>query len=96
MRCFIVIHGAGAMLVASSFTSATHPILVQRLKANDINRMILMQVPEELVRERYPESYDRVSRIMGKDEFHVIDFNGSSVFNRFRFGEMGDPMLVEF
>lgn len=96
MRCFIVIYGAGAMLVASSFTSPTNPILVNRLRANDINRMILMQVPEELVRERYPLSYDRVARIMGKDEFHVIDFNGGSVFNRFKFGELGNPMMVEF
>ncbi len=96
MRCFVVSYGAGTMLVASTFRSSTDPILIKRLKANDIHRMILMEVPVELCRQRYGESFERVERIIGKDEFHVLDFNGSSVFKNFSFSEMGEPIFVEF
>lgn len=96
MRCYVVIYGGGTCLVASSLKTPTDPILVNRLRANDIARMMLMEVPEDLCRQRYGETFERVSRIMGKDEFHVLDFNGASVFAKFSFSEMGPPVMVEF
>ena len=96
MRCFVVIYGAGTMLVLSTFKSATNPILVQRLRGSDISKIILMEVPLELAEQRYGENFLRVSKLMGSDEFRVLDFNGSSVFNRFTFAEMGQPVMVEF
>ncbi|MCA1990340.1 MAG: hypothetical protein LDL07_14560 [Desulfarculus sp.] len=96
MRCFVVIYGAGAMLVLSTFKSSTHPILVQRLKGSDIHRIILMEVKLELARERYGENFERVEKILGPDQFKVLDFNGGSVFKKFSFSEMGQPLMVEF
>lgn len=96
MRCFVVIYGAGAMLVLSTFKSSTHPILVQRLKGSDIHRIVLMEVPVDLARERYGENFERVRTLLGPEEFKVLDFNGSSVFKKFSFSEMGQPLMVEF
>ncbi len=96
MRCFVVIYGAGTMLVLSTFKSATHPILVQRLKGSEISKIILMEVPLELAEKRYGENFFRVKKLLGPEEFKVLDFNGSSVFNKFSFSEMGQPMMVEF
>ncbi|MFZ5585067.1 MAG: hypothetical protein ACOZHQ_03965 [Thermodesulfobacteriota bacterium] len=96
MRCFVVIYGAGAMLVLSTFKSSTHPILVQRLKGSDIHRIILMEVPVDLARERYGENFERVRSLLGPEEFKVLDFNGGSVFRKFSFAEMGQPLMVEF
>lgn len=96
MRCFVVIYGAGAMLVISTFKSATNPILVQRLKGSDIHRIILMEVKLDLARERYGENFERVEKLIGPDQFKVLDFNGASVFNKFSFAEMGQPLMVEF
>jgi hypothetical protein len=96
MRCFVVVYGAGAMLVLSTFKTSTHPILVQRLKGSDIHRIMLMEVKLELARDRYGENFERVEKILGPDQFKVLDFNGASVFNKFSFSEMGQPLMVEF
>lgn len=95
MRCFLVVFGAGAALVASSYNSTTNPMLVKQLKNNGINRMILMQVSSELCRQRYGEHFEEIERRLGKDEFRVVDFNGCSVFDKFSFAELGQPILVE-
>jgi phenylacetate-coenzyme A ligase PaaK-like adenylate-forming protein len=84
------------ILVVTTLKSATDPALVRRLMANDIHKMILMEVPVELVRERYGEHFERIVQILGREEFRVVDFNGSSVFNKFTFAEMGAPLQVEF
>ncbi|MCB2187226.1 MAG: hypothetical protein KQJ78_12465 [Deltaproteobacteria bacterium] len=96
MRCFVVVFGGGTLLVASSFKSPTHPDLVRRMVSNDVHRMILMEVPAELCQERYPDNYSMALRTLGKDEFRVLDFNGSSVFSKFSFKEMKEPVMVEF
>ncbi|MCA1905212.1 MAG: hypothetical protein LDL11_01320 [Desulfarculus sp.] len=96
MRCFVVVYGAGAMLVLSTFKTSTHPILVQRLKGSDIHRIMLMEVKLDLARERYGENFERVEKIIGPDQFKVLDFNGASVFKKFSFSEMGQPLMVEF
>lgn len=96
MRCFVVIYGAGAMLVLSSFKSSTHPELVARFKASDISKMILMEVPLAMAKERYGESFDRLAKLLGKDEFRILDLSGASVFNHFKLSEFGPPLMVEF
>jgi len=96
MRCFVVVSGAVTLMVMSTHKSATHPDLAKRLKANDIKQMMLMEVSVDLARERYGEHFEDLSRKMGKDEFRVLDFNGGSVFRRFSFREMGEPIKVEF
>ncbi|ADK84853.1 putative cytoplasmic protein [Desulfarculus baarsii DSM 2075] len=95
MRCFVVIFGSGAVLVASSHKSTTNPVLVKQLKSNGVGRMILMQAPIELCRARYGEHFEDIERRLGKDEFRVVDFNGCSVFDKFSFAELGQPILVE-
>lgn len=96
MRCYIVDCGAITILVVTTLKSATDPVLVRRLKANEISKMMLMEVPVNLVRERYGEHFDRIVQILGSEEFRVVDFNGSSIFSKFTFSEMGEPLRVEF
>ncbi|KIX11926.1 hypothetical protein [Dethiosulfatarculus sandiegensis] len=96
MRCYVVFGGAVTILVVSTFKSATHPDLAARLKANDINRMILMEIPIDLVKERYQEQFERVAQLLSKDDFRVVDYNGASVLNKFAFSEMGVPIMIEF
>lgn len=96
MRCFVVIYGAGALLAVSTYKSSTHPELVARLKGSDISKIILMEVPLELARQRYGATFDAVTKRLGPEDFKILDFNGASVFNHFKFAEMGSPMMVEF
>lgn len=96
MRCFVVIYGAGTILVLSTYKSAAHPDLVRRLKANGIQRVILMEVPLALAEERYGDLFWQMKAMVGPDNFRILDLNGASVFQRFSFKEMGQPMLVEF
>jgi hypothetical protein len=96
MRCYVVFGGAVTILVVSNFKTATHPDLVARLKANDINRMILMEVPIDLVKDRYEEQFERVAKLLGIEDFRVVDYNGASVLNKFAFSEMGVPIMIEF
>ena len=96
MRCFVVIYGAGAMLALSTFKSSTHPTLVQRLKGSGISRIILMEVPLALAEERYGEVFQQLKKAIDVDDFRILDFSGASVFGRFKFSEMGQPMMVEF
>ena len=96
MRCFIVISGANTLLVASNLRSPSHPDLVRRLKANDIHRVILLEVSSQLVRQRYGDHYKMVTERLSDDDFRVVDFNGASVFRKFSFSEMGEPIMVEF
>ncbi len=96
MRCYVVIYGAGTMLVLSSYKSSTHPDLVSRFKGSDVSKIILLEVPQELAKERYGEKFERLASQLGKEEFRILDINGASVFNRFKFSEMGQPLMVEF
>ncbi len=96
MRCFVVISGAGTMLVLSTFKSSTHPTLVQRFRASGISRMILMEVPLVLAEERYGEVFEQLKRLIGQDDFRILDLSGASVFGKFSFSEMGHPIMVEF
>ena len=96
MRCFIVFYGAGTILVLSTYKSATDPRVARRLQGSNITKMILMEVPLDLVRERYGEHFEEISRMVGSEAFKVLDFNGASVLNRFTFAEMGPPIMVEF
>ena len=96
MRCFVVISGAGTMLVLSTFKSSTHPTLVQRFKASGISRLILMEVPLALAEERYDEMFQQLKRQIGPEDFRILDFSGASVFGKFSFSEMGHPIMVEF
>ncbi|MFH1033110.1 MAG: hypothetical protein V1806_01265 [Pseudomonadota bacterium] len=96
MRCFVVISGAGTMLVLSTFKSSTHPTLVRRFKASGISRMILMEVPLSLAEERYGEVYQELKRLISQEDFRILDLSGASVLDKFSFSEMGQPIMVEF
>lgn len=96
MRCFVVIYGAGAMLALSTYKSSTHPTLVRRLKGSGVSRVILMEVPLALAEERYGELCEDLQKALGPDDFRILDISGASVFNKFKFSEMGQPIMVEF
>ncbi len=96
MRCHIVNCGTTNILIVSNLTSSSMPDLQERLRANEINKMILREVPVELVRERYGEHFDKLVAKMGDKQFRVVDFNGASIFKRFSFSEMGEPITWEF
>ncbi len=96
MRCYVLICGALTVLVASTLKSATDPRLVNRLKANGITKMMLLEVPVALVQERYGEHFAGLAAMLGKDDIRIVDFNGASVFRKFSFSELGEPLKVEF
>lgn len=84
------------MLVLSTYKSSTHPSLVERFKASGISRMILMEVPLALAESRYGEVFQKLKRGVGQDDFRIVDLSGASVFSKFSFSEMGQPIMVEF
>jgi len=96
MKAGIFFTGSGAVLILTSHDSLNDPDLIEKLKAKGIDKYIAYEVPIDMVRNRYGVHYNAViNDLKQSDDLRVMDFDGRRVFQRFGFGEMGQPMYHE-
>jgi hypothetical protein len=96
MKAIMLVCGNGPLVILTSYESATHPALVERLMAKGINKFLAYEIPLELARERYGGHYHSVTgNLRESDDLRVLDYNGHRIFELFRFDELGPPVIHE-
>ena len=96
MKAGIFFTGSGAVLILTSHDSLSDPGLCEKLQAKGIDKYIAFEVPISMVQNRYGTHYKTVMNDLKQaDDLRVMDFDGRRVFDRFSFGEMGQPTYHE-
>ncbi|MBI1209523.1 MAG: hypothetical protein GC191_19850 [Azospirillum sp.] len=96
MNVFLLLTGSGALAILTTYGSAEEPALLRKLTVKGIDKFLCYQVPLELAKQRYGNHFDLVSQDLGEsDDLRVLDYSGERVFRRFRFDELGPPLIHE-
>ncbi|HLE85582.1 MAG TPA: hypothetical protein VJG13_14670 [Thermoanaerobaculia bacterium] len=92
-RAYLIFTGSGPILVLSTYSKLTDDRLVDKLRYKGIDKFIAYQVDLEAVRQRYPQSYDKVARdLEDGEDIRVLDFNGHQIMANFSLDELGEPI----
>ena len=96
MKAAILFTGSGPLVILTSHTALTDPVLLAKLRAKGISKFIAYEVPMELVEQRYGGHFRTVlSDLRETDDLRVLDFNGERAFRLFRLDELGPPVKHE-
>ncbi len=86
----------GPLLILSTHRAIDDRNLLEKLAAKGITKFMAWQLDEETVRERYGPHYFVVTRdLKDIDDFRILDHDGSRIFERFRFDELGEATMHE-
>lgn len=94
MKAGIIITGSGSILVLTSVDRFEHPDFVGALKQKGINKYILFEAPEELVRSRYGQHYSvTMSDLKQSDVLRIVDVDGQRIFRNFDLETLRGPIF---
>ncbi len=86
----------GPLLILSTYGAINDRNLLEELAAKGISKFMAWELDEETVRERYGAHYFVVTRdLKDIDDFRIVDHDGSRIFERFRFDELGEATMHE-
>ncbi len=86
----------GPLLILSTYPAIDDRELLEKLAAKGINKFIAWELDEESVGERYGSHYFVVTRdLKDSGDMRILDFDGSRIFERFRFDELGEAIVHE-
>ncbi len=87
----------GPIVILSTYPSLEDERFVEKLVAKGIKKFVAFELPVEKCVDKYGNLYNVVaSDLEGvENDFRVLDYDGSSAFNRFSFKEMGEPIYHE-
>jgi hypothetical protein len=96
MKAGIIITGSGSMLALTSCDSFEDPDFVNALRAKGINKYILFEVPEDIVKNRYGQHYFvALSDRLQSDVLRIVDIEGHRIFRNFDLGTLSLPICHE-
>ena len=96
MKTALLFTGSGPLVIATSYTSLTHPALLEKLRAKGIEKFVAYELPVELVKQRYAGHFEvAMQDLHESDDLRVVDFNGERAFRLFHLKELGNPVLFE-
>ena len=96
MRAILLLTASGPIVILTSFASALHPALLDKLKGKGIRKFIAFDLPIEQVRWRYGGHFTVVEEDLDEtDDLRVLDFDGHHIFDLFRFSELGAAIFHE-
>lgn len=96
MKAIMLFTGSGPVVILTSYSSATDPGLLERLKAKGISKFIAFELPLELAKRRYGGHFAVVAQDLHEtDDLRVLDFDGQRAFRLFRFDELGNAAFYE-
>ncbi len=96
MKPVLLLTASGPLVILTSFPSALHPTLLDKLKGKGIRKFIAFDLPPEAVRWRYGGHFTAVAEDLAEtDDLRVLDFDGHHIFDLFRFAELGPPVFHE-
>ena len=96
MKAAILFTGSGPLVILTSHSSLTDPVLLAKLRIKGISKFIAHELPIELAEQRYGGHFRAVlSDLRETDDLRVLDFNGERAFRLFRLDELGPPVKHE-
>jgi len=95
-RAFLVFTGASPILILSTYPKITDERLIDKLRYKGIDKFIAHEVDLEAVKQRYPQSFDSISKdLESEEDLRVLDFNGHQIMANFSLRELGEPIKYE-
>ncbi len=96
MKAIMLLSGNGALMILTSYDSATEAALLDKLAAKGIDKFIAFDVPLELAKERYGGHFDVVMHDLHEsNDLRILDYNGARAFSLFSFAELSEPTFHE-
>lgn len=96
MKAIMLLTGEGALVILTSYSSATDHGLLKKLEAKGIDKFIAHDIPLDLAKERYGQHFTVVSQDLHEtDDLRVLDYSGSRAFKLFSFQELGPVLEYE-
>lgn len=96
MKAVMLLTASGPLVILTSYASALHPALLEKLKGKGIRKFIAFDLPLEAARWRYGGHFTAVAEDLSEsDDLRVLDFDGHHIFDLFRFAELGAPVFHE-
>ncbi|MBF0381612.1 MAG: hypothetical protein HQL69_11375 [Magnetococcales bacterium] len=97
VRAYVVFTGTGPILLVTKLdTGMQGEDATQHLANKGIKKFIAYEVSQEKAEEHYGMRFTAaVNRLASDKDLRVVDVDGHTVFARFSFAEMGEPVYVE-
>ena len=96
MKAALLIAGSGPLVILTSHTSFTNPVLIKKLREKRIEKFIAYELPLAVVQERYGGHFQHVMQDLHEsDDLRVLDEDGERAFHLFRFKELAEPVMFE-
>jgi hypothetical protein len=97
MTATMIYSSNGPIVVLSTYSSIEDERFIKKLAAKGIKKFVAFELPVEKCEAKYGNLFTVVaSDLEGvENDFRVLDYDGSSAFNRFSFKEMGKPIFYE-
>jgi len=96
MKAIMLLTGGGAMVILTSFPSATDVGLLKKLEYKGIDKFIAYNIPLDLAKQRYGTHFAVVAGDLHEtDDLRVLDYNDARAFKLFHFAELGQPTVYE-
>ncbi|HVS16762.1 MAG TPA: hypothetical protein VMV46_22850 [Thermoanaerobaculia bacterium] len=95
IHALLIVSGSGPMLLLTSYPGPDDARLVEQLRLRGVSRFLAYEIPVDIVRQRYPESFDRVAFDLATvEEARVLDYNGHQIMAKFTHSELGQPLEI--
>ncbi len=92
MKAGIIVTGSGTILCLTSADSLEDPAFVKALGEKGINKYIVFEVPEEIVKTRYGQHYAvTMTDLKQFDIVRIVDVDGQRIFRNFDLASLGAP-----
>ena len=96
MKAGIIITGSGSMLALTSSDSFESSAFVDAVKEKGIDKYIVFEVAQDLVKSRYGQHYYvTVSDRKQTDVLRIVDVDGQRIFRNFDLKSLGSPIFYE-
>lgn len=96
MKAGIFFTGSGPILILTSYDALDDPKLIQKLETKGIKKYIAYEVDADSLKGMYGKHYDIImADLHQEDDLRVLDYDGHHVFNKFKLGELGQPIYHE-
>jgi hypothetical protein len=94
MKAALIITGSGSILALTSSDNLDHPDFLEALREKGINKFIMFEVPEDIVKTRYGQHYlvtmaDRKQ----SDILRIVDVDGQRIFTNFDLYVLKGPIF---
>ncbi len=96
MRSFLILTENGPLLVMTSNSCITEGALLESMSLRGIDKFIAYEVPAEQLHNYYGVPFEVVAADLERGkQVRILDFDGTQIFDRVSFEELGQAVHFE-